>query len=251
VHPDAPEVCDDRDNDCDGRVDHDDAGGVTDAPIWFQDSDGDGFGSETIVDQHCDPPEGAVRDRSDCDDHNAAIHPHAEEDVDDGVDNNCDGLVDRHGRLSGAWTVQVGEATVPGVRECVVTWLVEGVWAPDICPDCDLAFRIVGEPDPVFSVGDQRTCGMPSNPMAFTIQSLSPGELWLTFHVTDGGYIFDDDDPLYITPTYTWSYSASPERIDWDGDTLELGVGKRDWPVVSGGEQHYLTHYHHLEAAVE
>lgn len=66
------------------------------SPITFyQDSDGDEYGAATSV-TDCLPPDGYVEDQGDCDDANAAIKP-GEADgcpVIDGVDNNCDGVVD-------------------------------------------------------------------------------------------------------------------------------------------------------------
>ncbi|MFH2007784.1 MAG: MopE-related protein [bacterium] len=63
VNPDAVEVVDGIDNNCDGLVD--------------DDLDNDGFGAA-----------------EDCDDNNASIHPLARENCADGVDNNCNGFVD-------------------------------------------------------------------------------------------------------------------------------------------------------------
>lgn len=71
VNPDAPEVCNDTDDDCDGAIDE-----------GF-DTDGDGF----LDADACGTLPGPV----DCDDTNAAIHPDALELPGNAVDENCDG----------------------------------------------------------------------------------------------------------------------------------------------------------------
>ncbi len=90
-YPNAEEVCDGSDNDCDGAVDEDDA---TDAYNWYYDGDGDGYGidSETVV--GCDAPRDYTAHGGDCDDTDAAYHPGAlEADCSDPNDYNCDGSV--------------------------------------------------------------------------------------------------------------------------------------------------------------
>jgi len=89
VHPNAEEVCDGVDNDCDGETDEGDA---VDAETWYTDADGDGFGDAETAQTAC-AASGLVADSTDCDDADPAAHPGGEE-ICDGHDNDCDGTID-------------------------------------------------------------------------------------------------------------------------------------------------------------
>ncbi len=89
INPDEDEVCDDLDNDCDGRVDE----SAVDAGTWYADEDGDGFGDASSVSRDCDRPADHVGDDTDCNDGDEDINPDAAE-VCNGLDDNCDGEVD-------------------------------------------------------------------------------------------------------------------------------------------------------------
>ncbi|MCB9765525.1 MAG: putative metal-binding motif-containing protein [Alphaproteobacteria bacterium] len=86
VNPDAEEVCDGVDNDCDGQTDE--AG-----RIWYADRDYDGYGDPASPVEGCDQPPGAVANADDCDDSSASTWPGADDSC-DGVDSDCDGAVD-------------------------------------------------------------------------------------------------------------------------------------------------------------
>ena len=90
VNPGATEVCDGQDNDCNGVVDGADA---SDTSTFYADSDGDGYGDPSLSTQDCSAPSGFVADDTDCDDGVYAVNPGATE-VCDGLDNDCDGLID-------------------------------------------------------------------------------------------------------------------------------------------------------------
>jgi hypothetical protein len=91
THPHAAEVCDDRDNDCNGSADD----GVS--TNWYADQDGDGFGDKRASPVlSCTAPAGPlayVSDKADCDDMQQDTHPGAVEAC-DSRDNDCDGSVD-------------------------------------------------------------------------------------------------------------------------------------------------------------
>ncbi|MCB9758335.1 MAG: FG-GAP repeat protein [Alphaproteobacteria bacterium] len=89
ANPAIPELCDGRDNDCDGELDEADA---VDAPTWYPDADADGFG-QGPGERACAGPPGAVTAGGDCDDDDPAVFPGATE-VCDGVDNDCDSALD-------------------------------------------------------------------------------------------------------------------------------------------------------------
>ncbi len=85
VFPGAAELCNGRDDNCDGQTDE----GLPTA-VWFRDIDGDGFGDlDGAVEACAEPPDHAANDW-DCDDSDASINPSAPEPC-GGGDRDCDG----------------------------------------------------------------------------------------------------------------------------------------------------------------
>ena len=83
----APELCDGRDNNCDGEIDE---GALI---SWYYDGDGDGYGNSEVIIEACTPPEGYVGAGEDCDDGDAKTYPGASE-ICDHRDQDCDGVAD-------------------------------------------------------------------------------------------------------------------------------------------------------------
>jgi len=92
VNPDADEVCDYEDNDCDGVIDE---GYIN---KWYPDADGDGAGDANdpgiLACDAGDLPGGVayVENALDCDDENPLVSGAITE-ICDGIDNDCDGIV--------------------------------------------------------------------------------------------------------------------------------------------------------------
>ena len=95
INPDAVEICDDIDNDCNSTVDDADAGlDTSSASTWYMDADADTYGDAANSLAMCDQPSGYVADATDCNDADSTYHPGASEaDCSDPNDYNCDGSV--------------------------------------------------------------------------------------------------------------------------------------------------------------
>jgi hypothetical protein len=146
VSPVAPEVCNGRDDDCDGEVDEDAAGG----PWFYPDADGDGYGLRAYAAQICaETVQGWAPIAGDCDDSDPDVHPGAEERC-NGTDDDCDGIADERAVDAPAWH---RDADGDGWGDPAETWESctgpEG-WVED-GTDCD-------DSDPDVNPGADETC---------------------------------------------------------------------------------------------
>ncbi|MCB9797600.1 MAG: putative metal-binding motif-containing protein [Alphaproteobacteria bacterium] len=99
VYPEAEELCDGKDNNCDGEIDGADA---VDARQGYLDADGDGFGDPEAFLRACDLPSDYVDGDDDCDDADPATFPGADE-LCDGEDQDCDAAVDEAALDAATW----------------------------------------------------------------------------------------------------------------------------------------------------
>ena len=159
VYPGAPEICDGIDNNCDGNEDE----GLPTVTL-YEDLDGDGFGSEVDV-QYCDSiVPGWSLIGGDCDDSDSTIYPGATEIIDNGIDENCDGM-DNYVGLAAGLTWELTLAPNPSEGEVKINANLGGEFSIAIS---DISGKVIYQKNQVI------------NGYVFNTRSWAPGTYFTT-----------------------------------------------------------------------
>ena len=171
IFPNANEVCDLVDNDCDLEIDEE--GDTT----FYQDADNDGFGDPNNTTQACVAPIGFVSDNTDCDDTNNAVFPGAIE-ICDGIDNDCNLIFDDGFATTTYWLDADGDGFGDGNNP--VDACVQPIGFVDNDLDCN-------DNDNTFFPGAPELCdGLDNNCDSFIDEGLSPLEIFFADNDADG-----------------------------------------------------------------
>ncbi len=219
--PGGNEICDGRDNDCDGIIDD----GQSPLVSYFRDTDGDGYGVLTDTLMACQCPAGCVppgyaASAGDCKPDDATKHPGAMELCNDD-DDDCNGVKDENVTVGvGASCADAGRGECSaGTTACVAGAVVcrpTKMPSRDLCngldDDCDGTADErpdCGGPSSFFDAGvviGARNTGVSTglNPPTSCLKALGNGEGWTGFVWSGSGDNF-----------HVW-YAEAPGNTTWD-----------------------------------
>ncbi len=199
VNPRAMELCDGRDNNCNGLAD------AVVSPGNLEDDDGDG-----VADAMCMPAGG------DCDDLNAAVRGTGTPELCDGYDNDCDGMVDESAAAS-MWYVDAdmdgyGDSTAAAMMSCMP--IAGRVTVGGDCDDANPARR-PGLPD---------RCDTVDNDCDGTVDEDQPPSIWYPDADHDGA---GADTPTTAACTMPAGMVAAPGDCNDTSAAIHPGATER------------------------
>ena len=134
ISPNATELCDGVDNDCDTLTDEP---GTPDGTEYYLDQDDDGYGHPILTGYACAEGDGYTSDHSDCDDQDPARSPGQFELCNNGQDDDCDGVIDESDDAAAPTWYEDGDGDGYGVDGATLASCEQPEGYADNTDDCD------------------------------------------------------------------------------------------------------------------
>lgn len=202
VHPQAVEICNEVDDNCNGEIDE---GAEVD---WYLDLDGDGYGTE-FLEGSCDSIPNAAQRDGDCNDEDPQVHPNSLERI-DGVDSNCDGATD--------WLVRIYVAVDDAGELCINNEVLgeTGEWTTGMAYEKWMKTGPVAVGIYGWDVGYQITAGI------FHME-ISNGDFW----TSDSSWVYSPD-PENESSKDGWCTPAFDDS-SWESVQVIGPIGVSPW----------------------
>ncbi len=238
IHPDATEICNGEDDNCDRRVDEDVLLG------FYVDGDGDGDGSGEPTAEGCAPTAGLSATATDCDDNDPEVSGLGQE-VCDGKDNDCNGSIDDDAGARPGWfdadgdgygdvnapTYECGDGIVNNALDCDDTDASHSpatieVAGNSLDDDCDGYIDEHAVPDHHATLADAVAAASDGdvvqlgNGTFFDTIDLTGRDITLAGNGCDSTSLYGDGDGTVVTLD-----AGAVERISVGGGSAEFGGG--------------------------
>ncbi len=231
VNPDATEICNGIDDDCDTYVDDDDGSlDTSTADTWYADADRDGEGDPTTALLTCVQPSGYVDNGDDCDDTDATdtdgdgTQDCADDDIDgDGLSNDFDVAPD-DGSITRGFTGGLGTDGA---------WTITGT---EVQTDWTLLSGGATSSDTVLTVDDASPFASGDELLVLSQQGADAGQHQFVFIVTVSGSDLTIEPPL--DDDYDTSSVVLVQRVPhYTTVTVPAGttLAADDWAGSGGG----------------
>lgn len=218
IHPNATELCDEIDNDCDGLIDSEDdslEGGTT----IYVDADDDGYGAPGTGSLSCSTEAALVTNDDDCDDVDAFIHPGALE-ICDGIDSDCDGAPDAHLVSTGNRNYDTITEALQDAPDGAQINICDGTWTENLEINQSVQLTSMGGPEQTI---------------------LDGGDLGSVIHITGGDVVIDG-----LTITNGSAEGGGGVHLESGNLTLQSSIirdNDANWAggVLVGTEAEFMT----------